>query len=227
MNIDSLTAAGLNLQAVFNLDDLPPEMAATLRASGKEKSYRQLILLGHAGTALWRAVKAAGMNSEHPIDDFTIKIFGQWAAEHMAGRDYQIVYPGDTPIGLQALGKLAGWHHDSPLMVGINDRWGTWFAYRAAVLADSDFAPTQKMISHSPCPSCASRPCVSACPAGALDGEEFSLPKCIDYRRQPSSPCQQTCLARLACPVASEHRYSSAQMRHTYSFSLRWITGAG
>jgi len=29
--------------------------------------------------------------------------------------------------------------------------------------------------------------------------------------------------ARSACPVGSEHRYSEAQLRHTYGISLRMI----
>ena len=223
MNCDAFNAAGLTLQAVFNLDDLPPEFCAALRASSDGRLYRQLILLGHAGTILWDAVKAAGMDSDNPIDDFTIKVFRHWAAENLAGRDYQIVYPGAAPIGLQALGKLAGWHHDSPLMVGINDRWGTWFAYRAAVLTDSDFAPSPRLLTNSPCAPCTARPCVRHCPAGALDGGSFALEKCVDFRRQDGSPCQNSCLARLACPVGREHRYAAAQMAHSYSISLRWI----
>jgi epoxyqueuosine reductase len=223
MNLDSFNAAGLNLQAVFNLDELPPELGAALRACGNGHHYRQLIVLGHAGTALWDAVKADGVASDHPIDDFTVKIFQQWAAEHLAGSDYQIVYPGDALIGLQSLGKLAGWHHDSPLMLGINDRWGSWFAYRAAVLTDSDFAPTPQLATASPCPQCLAQPCRTHCPAGALDGEKFSLPKCAAFRLQPASPCQNLCLARLACPVASQHRYDAEQIRHTYSISLRWL----
>lgn len=223
MNLDSFNSAGLKLQAVFNLDDLPPIIGANLWAGSAKKQYRQLILLGHAGTNLWGAIKSDGIASDNPIDDFTIKVFQQWAAENMAGRQYQIVYPGNAQIGLQALGKLAGWHHDSPLMVGINDRWGTWFAYRAAVLTESDFVPTPPLLSHSPCASCVAKPCVSACPAGAMDGDDFSLEKCLGFRRQLASPCQSSCLARYACPVGSEHRYEAAQMAHSYSISLRWI----
>lgn len=223
MNTTLLDAAGLNLQAVFNLDTLPPEIVASLGAADQGQTYRQLILLGHAGTTLWNAVKASGIVSVNPIDDFTVATFGQWASEHLATRAYRIVYPGPAAIGLQALGKLAGWHHASPFMVGINDRWGTWFAYRAVILADSDFAPTPPLPTHSPCEACRGRVCIASCPAGALDDDQFDLARCLDYRRLPSSRCRTTCVARLSCPVASAHQYSTEQIRHSYSISMRWI----
>ena len=66
--------------------------------------------------------------------------------------------------------------------------------------------------------------CISNCPAGALDEANFSLPKCLAYRKLPDAKCHFTCLARVSCPVGSEHRYSAEQLHHTYSISLRYIT---
>lgn len=215
-----LDAAGLNLQAVFNLADLPDEVAGRLDAMGQ---YQQLILLGHGGRAMWEAVRASGIVSDNPIDDFSCRVVAQWFATCLPGQRHQIVYPGPPAIGLQALGKLAGWHHASPFMVGINATWGSWYAYRAVVLADTRFAPSQAAPGVSPCAECRRRACLAACPAGALDGAIFSLEKCLAWRKQPASPCRYTCLARCACPVAGEQRYSDEQLRHTYAISLRMI----
>ena len=215
-----LDAAGLNLQAIFNIADLPPEITGKLEAA---PSFRQLLLLGHGGKRLWQAVKAAGIESPDPIDDFTLATVRRWFAEHWPEQPYQVIYPGPQAIGLQALGQLAGWHHASPFMVGINQTWGSWYAYRAVVLADSNFAPSVARPETSPCTACPGRPCISACPAGALAGEAFSLEKCIAWRRQSDSSCRSTCLARLACPVASEHRYPVEQIRHSYGISQRMI----
>ncbi len=212
--------AGLNRQHVFDLDSLPDAIRATL---GDTANFRQLILLGHGGKRLWACVQAAGMPGEHPIDDYVIQTVAQIFAGHFADKNYRIVYPGNTPVGLQQLGTLAGWHHPSPFMVGIDAEWGSWFAYRAAVLADTDFLPFFPVDRGNPCPTCSERPCIPACPAAALSNEGFALDKCIAYRRQDGSVCQFTCLARSACPVGSEHRYSEAQLRHTYGISLRMI----
>lgn len=226
-DFSALDRAGLNLQAVFNLDGLPGEIVAQLRRHfDPAHRYRQLILIGHAGKTLWDSVKASGIESENPIDDFSVGTVGQWLATHCPDRVHQIIYPGDkqnVPVGLQALGKLAGWHRPSPLMIGIDERWGTWFAYRVALLADIDLEPTAPVRGASPCARCAERFCAAACPAGALDGAAFALDKCVAWRKRPDSPCRTTCLARLACPVGAEHRYEEAQIRHTYSRSLQAI----
>ena len=212
--------AGLNRQHVFDLDHLPDEVRSTL---GDTENFHQLILLGHGGKRLWARVQAAGMAGEDPIDDYVVQTVAQIFADHFADQKYRIVYPGDGPLGLQQLGKLAGWHHPSPFMVGIDDEWGSWFAYRAVVLADTNFLPFYAVDRSNPCSSCSEQPCISACPAGAVSNDAFALDKCITYRRQAGSACEFTCLARIACPVGSEHRYSEAQLRHTYGISLRMI----
>lgn len=209
--------AGLNRQHVFALDALPASVLATLGDTG---DHTQLILIGHAGRRLWQCVKAAAMPGDHPIDDYTVRTIAQVFSEHFAEQTYRILYPGDAPVGLQQLGQLAGWHQPSPFMVGIDSEWGSWFAYRAAILADTDFLPFLPVDRGNPCLSCIERPCVTACPAGALESSGFSLAKCIAYRKQPASSCQFTCQARLACPVGSAHRYDEDQIRHSYGRSL-------
>lgn len=215
-----LNQAGLNRQHVFALRDLPAAVTKTL---GATDGFRQLILLGHGGRKLWECVKASGIGGEHPIDDYCVQTVARWFAGELPGRSYRILYPGEPPVGLQQLGKLAGWHQPSPFMVGIDGEWGSWFAYRAAILADTDFCPFLAVDRSSPCVRCASQPCIAACPADALQNNEFALDKCVAYRTADDSPCQHTCLARIACPVGSEHRYGDEQLRHSYSISLRML----
>ncbi len=218
-----LDRAGLNRQAVFDLDALPADLAAPLQAGGYAHRYRQLILLGHAGRRLWESVKAAEVDREHPIDDFTVRTVRRWFAEEYPQHAYDVIYPGTHAIGLQRLGQLAGWHHATPFMVGIDARWGSWFAYRAVILADTAFAPTGPEESEHPCNSCKDKPCIAACPASALAGGQFDLDRCIGYRRQAGSRCRETCIARVSCPVGIDHRYAEEQIRHSYSLSLQAI----
>jgi len=224
VDFSALDAAGLNLQAVFALAQLPAEMRASLDPEGR---YRRLILIGHGGRTLWERVKAAGLASEHPIDDFTVAAVTDWFAAQFPDSACALVYPGhasgNTPVGLQALGRLAGWHHESPFRVGVNAEWGSWFAYRAVLLTDADLPPSEPLAGDSPCATCAELPCVAACPAEALSGDEFSLQRCIAYRRLPDSRCRVTCVARTSCPVRREHRYDDAQIAHSYARSLAMI----
>lgn len=215
-----LNEAGLNLQAVFNIDELPAGLATELRHRfDPESRYRQLILIGHGGKTLWASLKASGLTSENPIDDFSSEKVRQCLATHR----HAIVYPAKDSVGLQALGKLAGWHHASPFMVGINEAWGSWYAYRVVALSDTDFATTAPQSTTSPCDRCRDTPCIAACPAEALSGTAFDLKKCIAYRKQPTSRCRTTCLARVSCPVGTEHRYCDEQIEHTYALSLQMI----
>jgi epoxyqueuosine reductase len=220
----SLNSAGLNRQAIFNIDDLPTDIAASVRASSPAaSSFRQLILIGHAGRQLWTSVKAAGIDSEHPIDDFTVKAVRRWFALYQGHNTYEIMYPGVHLIGLQRLGQLAGWHHATPFMLGIDPKWGTWYAYRAVVLADTNFQPTKSIEYTSPCNRCEDKVCIATCPGTALASGQLDLAKCIAYRKQAGSSCKATCLARIHCPVGSQHRYDDEQMHHIYSNSMRFI----
>lgn len=216
----ALNRCGLNRQHVFNLADLPQAVIATL---GDTAPFRQLILIGHGGKALWECVKTAGNVGADPIDEYSVGAIERCFAEHLPGNRYRIVFPGEQPIALQQLGKLAGWHHATPFMVGIDPEWGSWYAYRAVVLADTHFCPFLAVDRNRACDSCQTRPCVSACPAGAMNDGGFALEKCIAYRKRDDSSCQHTCLARTACPVGNEHRYDDEQMRHAYSISLAMI----
>ena len=222
-----LVAAGLNLHAVFDVAALPVAVRAAL---GPVAPGMRLLLVGHGGRALWSRVCAersrGDLPAKHPIDAYSTREVGAWLAANFPGARSVFLYPQplDAPVavGLQQLGALAGWHHPAPFRVGINAAWGSWFAYRALVLTDAPLEPTPRVESASPCVSCTARPCVTACPAGALAGD-FDLARCVDYRLVAGSACAQTCRARLACPVASEHRYDDAQLAHCYGESLHML----
>lgn len=212
-----LNAAGLNRQHLFDLAALPEAVRATL---GDTAGFSQLLLVGHGGRRLWECVQASGTGGSDPIDDYTRQTLAEWFTSELPGSDYRILYPGEEPVGLQALGNLAGWHHPAPFRVGIDGEWGSWFAYRAAVLCTTPFSPFFRVDRGWPCATCNERPCVSACPAQALAGTDFDLNACLNWRMAPASTCADTCRARLACPVGTEHRYDAAQIRHSYGRSL-------
>lgn len=219
-----LDSAGLNRHAVFNVRDLPAEIAESARSSATSvDSYRQLILIGHAGRKLWESLRATGIKSENPVDEFSSQAVKRWFAERYPENCHEIIYPGTRAIGLQRLGQLAGWHHATPFMVGIDREWGTWYAYRAVAVADTAFEPSKPTESESSCKACSHRICITRCPGFAIEGGEFDLGKCVAYRKQEESSCKATCLARVSCPVGSAHRYCDEQIRHTYSISMKAI----
>ena len=217
---DYFNQSGLNRQHVFDLAELPIAVQEKFAPLPDE---RQLILFGHGGRRLWEAVQASGVGGQDPIDEYSTQTISHWFASHAPDRHYRILYPGDQPIALQSLGQLAGWHHAAPFMVGIDSEWGSWFAYRAVVISDTNFQPNLAVDRNNPCLTCAAKPCIAACPAAAMADGKFALSPCLNYRQQGDSSCAHTCLARLACPIAPEHRYTAEQMRHSYSRSLKLI----
>ena len=219
-----LNAKGLNLQAVFNINELPEEIIKHLETEHPTlKNYQQLILLGHAGKTLWQSLQKPLPASIDPIEEHSIKTVNEWFTSKYPENNAKLIYPGKHPISLQTLGTLAGWHHTSPFLVGINKKWGTWYAYRAVLLTDTQFKATQAIKTSPPCNTCQNKACIEHCPANACDSHLFNMNACIAYRKSEGSKCRDTCLARISCPVASEHRYSEQQINYHYAASMKTI----
>ena len=219
-----LADKGLNLQAAFNITDLPAHIVEGLTGHCPDAaSYNQVLLLAHGGTQLWRSVQASGIASDHFVDDFSVSVMEAFLNKEHPGSRFTVLYPGPAPIGLRDLGVLAGWHHATPFRVGIHPDWGSWFAYRLVVLADTDYAPTVVPETSSPCDNCVDKPCIDVCPAKAVADDDLNLDQCLDYRLSEDTVCADKCLSRLACPVAHEHRYTPEQMAYHYGRSLAVI----
>ena len=222
----ALLTQGLNLQAVLDIAALPEDVSEKVaEVCGDGEGYRQLVLIGHGGRGFWKAVESSLVDGQasDPMDAFSVKAVEAFLAERAPGLRYRVLYPGSSLLPLQRLGELVGWHHESPFKLGVNSVWGSWFAYRVVLLTDADWTPSQPLAADSPCLSCEQKPCVSACPAEAMSGEDFNLAHCINFRQSSASPCQQRCLARLSCPVGAEHRYEDDQLRYHYLHSLSVI----
>ena len=92
-----LDAAGLNLQAVFDVARLPADLQRRLFA-GAHGGYRQLLLIGHLGPTFWQQATAAGMEGEHPLDAFTGTRVAAWLSRHFR----ECVMPCSTPATSQS-----------------------------------------------------------------------------------------------------------------------------
>jgi hypothetical protein len=70
-----------------------------------------------------------------------------------------------------------------------------------------------------PCASCP-KPCVEACPAGAVTATGFAFVPCSARRLAHGSACARMCFARMACPVGTAERYGVAQLAFHMDASL-------
>jgi epoxyqueuosine reductase len=220
--IDFLTDAGLNLFAVLDCATLPEAITTPMLASGVPLSdYRRLLLLGHGGRRLWTALQKWGWQTADPIDHYSTQITRQFIRHYLGDPPTCWLYP-NAPylVPLQQLGTWAGWSYPSPLGQGIHPEFGVWFAYRAAFLTTVELPLCVEPERPSPCASCLAKPCIATCPVEAVQMDRFDVDGCAHYRLRTQSPCVDRCLARLACPVFPEHRYTLAQIQYHYHHSL-------
>jgi epoxyqueuosine reductase len=223
-----LAQSGLNLVALLPLVSLPTAVVETLTEDARRWPY--LLLLGHGGRFFWDVVQASWPEGSDPVDTFSTAVGQQFLAQFLPHTSVKWLYPtqltNEMPLPLQQLGQAAGWAHSSPLGLGISPHFGVWFAYRAACLLGDEVAlPTlREQARPSPCETCVTRPCVSACPAHAVVYDQtLNISVCVAHRLAEESTCAHQCLARLACPVAPEHRYAPAQIAYHYGVSLRFL----
>lgn len=224
-----LAQHGLNLFAVLDTAVLPSHVESHLVQAGVPlASYSRLVLIGNGGRAFWQALLHRPPPTADPVDDFSEMLTRRFIADYVNDMDVFWLFPSERLIPLQQLGGLAGWGHSSPLGLQISARYGLWFAYRAAFLTNADLPVVVAAPTPSPCATCEHKPCVAACPATAVHpASPLDLTACLSHRTRPASSCADRCLARLACPVAPEHRYEMAQVRYHYGRSLAALNASG
>ena len=220
-----LESKGFNLFATLPSDKLPSDLITQLELTPfSSRESLSLILIGNGGPALWTTIPNTYRNRPDPIDNYSIECATAIADQMLEKHRYSILYPGETFPPLQSLGELAGWHNPSPLGIGINKRWGLWFAYRCLILTDAALPEIRSDFGDHPCTTCTQRHCISACPAHALnDRFALELKRCVTYRLKTGSHCSANCVARLSCPVRVEERYSMPQIAYHYSQSLETL----
>ena len=183
------------------------------------RSAQSVVLLGNIGRSLWEPFsrwrqEQPDTGGADPLDTWSKDVIQPIAADLAA----TAWFPSDPPWqpfqrwAMQAEGFKA-----SPLGILVHPRYGLWQGYRGALgfaEAVTEQAETN-LVSH-PCDCCASRPCLSRCPAGAISEKGFDVGKCRAHlaTADGQAGCMLTgCVARNACPVGEEYRYSVEQLR--------------
>ena len=223
--VQFLANNGLNLFASLRCVELPEALQTQLRHGNVPvDDYSHLLLTGHGGRLLWQKLQEVGMETADPVDTFSTQLTTQFITDYLSNPPHLMLYPfGDYLVPLTQLGEWAGWSHPSPIGQGIHAQFGVWFAYRTAVLVNGDFPTTPRPQTTSPCQGCVDKPCISTCPAGAAREDAFHISPCVNFRLGDNSLCADRCLARMACPVAPQHRYTLPQIQYHYTHSLTTI----
>lgn len=192
--------------------------------SASPKGTRTLLLIGWGGGAGWPMFQASseyGDGAPDPLDRWTKRIVDHLAA--MLGA--HPLYPSDGPpwYPFQSWAIAAGVAHPSPIGLLIHPTYGLWHSYRAALAFEQDVAVDVPVGGPSPCPTCDTQPCLSACPIDAYGPNRFDVAACRSYVASgPGRAClDHGCSARDACPVGREWRNSDDQIRfHQRAFII-------
>ena len=176
---------------------------------------RRLLLVGNAGAAMWRAFRASSEAEDgqpHPLDRWTRRILQRIAAQQGA----QVLFPFDGPPWhpFQAWARQAGCGRPSPLGILMHPRYGLWHGYRGAfAFPEPDLKPATAPEPPHACDSCEEKPCLTACPVGAVTASGLDAARCRAHIASAAgAECLSGgCLARRACPVAADWRQSRRQ----------------
>ncbi|TDE39028.1 ferredoxin [Antarcticimicrobium sediminis] len=163
-----------------------------------------LILLG-AGAGFWPAFTTspeAQDGGRDLVDRWSARVIGGLAPDHDATAYFPFGGPPYAPFIDWAL--KSGRAFSSPTGMLVHDEVGLMISYRGALHIAAPLA-LPAAVAPSPCARCADRPCLTACPVGALKASApYDVPRCHDFLDSPGgkSCMMQGCAVRRACPVS-------------------------
>lgn len=180
-----------------------------------------LVMLGFTGKE-WPNFAASPEFKDgrpHPLDRWSYRVINELAALFSAKAYFPFTAP---PMPFIRWSKKAEPVHSSEIGMLIHPEFGLWHAWRGALAFREALDIPPRETAPSPCESCAEKPCLSACPVGAMKGGGvYDVAACVSHLRvQQGGECMTGgCLARRACPVGKEYQYTPEQAAfHTRSF---------
>jgi hypothetical protein len=206
--VTRLARVGLNLVGATPIAAYDARVPPARRLGDRADGARTAIVVGNGGAAFWRAFRHAvpdPSNDSDPLDRFTRAVVAD-ATGDLAGA--RVVHPFDRDGGLdfRTLAEVAGLGRPSLLGLLVHPEYGPWIAFRAAILVPDAVVAPRPADGFDPCPGCVERPCIAACPAGAIGPRGWDVPACSAHRLADQANCATGCHARLDCVYGRPHR---------------------
>ena len=153
-----------------------------------------------------------------PVDRWSRRTIGTIACDLGAKALFPFGGPPYHPFYRWALKSGRIW--DSPVRLLVSADQGLMVSFRGALALKERVdlpAPTAK-----PCEDC-EKPCLTACPADALNGNGYDVPACHVFLDTPAGqPClSQGCEVRRACPVSQGY----ARLTEQSAYHMRRFHG--
>lgn len=188
--------------AVFGALHLQPDEVAGMRG---------LVLLGPHEPGFWdhfRQTPEYRDGTRDPMDRWSARVISALAETLGARALFPFTGPPWWPFPAWARRSGRAW--PSPVGLLVHEVAGLMVSYRGA-LAFSH-APDLPPAAASPCETCVTRPCLSACPVDALGPQGYDVPACrADLAREGNDCRARGCSVRRACPVSRSYARQEAQ----------------
>jgi len=186
---------------------------------GAPEGTKTLVLLGPKEPGFWRAIQHSEEwqdGGPDPIDRWSTRVISELGETLGATALFPFGDPPYQPFISWALKSGRAW--TSPVGILVHDRAGLMVSYRGA-LAFED-ALENPTTAKAPCESCATRDCLSACPASAMSADGYDVPLC--HRFLDTSEGQEClgsgCIVRRSCPISQT--YGRLPEQSAYHMSL-------
>lgn len=165
------------------------------------------VLLAPLEPGFWSHVSQdPQFSGSDPLDRWSAWAVTEIAAQMGARAVFPFGGPPFQPFISWALQSGACWQ--SPVGLLVHKQAGLLVSYRGALIFDLLVDLPEP--SASPCDTCDDKPCLTACPVGALGANGYDVPRCKDHI--PSDPvCAAGCRVRLSCPVSQSYPRAAEQ----------------
>ncbi len=185
---------------------------------GAPEATGTLLLLGPDGARFWerfRTSREAADGAPDPLNRWSERVIGGLARR--LGGTALFPFGGPPWSPFLAWARRSGRAWTSPVGLLVHETQGLFVSYRGALAL-----PHRLELGAAgarPCEACA-RPCLDACPAGALTGAGYDVPACRDWLETAAGgDClSRGCAVRRACPVGAGLRPEAQSAFHMAAF---------
>ena len=185
--------------------------------AGFPAGTRTLLMIGPKEPGFWLHLQAQPeWNGPDPLDRWSRRVIGRVACDLGAKALFPFGGPPYQPFYSWALRTGRVW--DSPVKLLVHATQGLMVSFRGALALPQTIPLPPPAI--QPCAACA-KPCLTACPAGALTGAGYDVPLCHAHLSQPAGTDCMTrgCLVRSTCPAGAGYaRMPSQSAYHMRQF---------
>lgn len=186
---------------------------------GLREGDNTVYLLGPDGADFWRIFQTSPEFSDgepDPIDRYSARVLAAIAADTNAEALFPFGGPPYLPFFQWALESKRCFA--SPAVLLVHAELGLFASFRGALRLKGKHPLPPAL--PNPCITCATKPCLSACPAGAIEKENYNVAAChVFLDSEAGADCMaRGCAVRRACPVGQALRPEGQSAFHMRYF---------